>query len=441
MKNKQFKILSLIILCFILLQLNIPPVEASTSYIEMDFDTEVGEGANHIGTNNPSHDMRIWHWSGGYWGNDHFRIEDDEMDMLASGELSHDALDVTYTLKEDLPDRVITFLNNGGSWDDIEIVFSMKRNDVVWYDIFREKPQWRINGNQIETIIKPKFVVDTIDIIYDSPQMALRMPQIYEPYGQQVYSVFTPGGSHLGASWDIEYKDIISHHGELRKDKNYEHKRWNGGSDGTKDGSQMKIGHGTFSGGGAIAYEFWFQIKAEFYIKDTNEAETHFMYSTFNNYTIDRTAEKNKHTFWMLSPYGNNGDEEFVVEIRSYMFAPEGWLDKVTYDIEHIKFDKDTFINFLEFKAEGTPIDATIYRKGIEREDLADRFKEQFFRGYTREYKGETYYYYDFYNSHGDGEKYPTKKGLRNVPSDNLNDYLNQFNMDIDEYQYMIMNP
>uniref|UniRef100_UPI00054DD62D hypothetical protein n=1 Tax=Alkaliphilus transvaalensis TaxID=114628 RepID=UPI00054DD62D len=159
-----------------------------------------------------------------------------------------------------------------------------------------------------------------------------------------------------------------------------------------------------------------------------------------NNYTINRQAPKNLHTFWMY--YNSDSTDHFIVEIRSQKLTSEGWLEREIHPLREIIFDSNRKLNIIGFNSDGTPIDVTVWRKGKERTDLSDTFKNQFFRGYTREQNGSIYYYYQHYQSTADGELYPTSQLLNYVPNENILDYLSRFGLhNLDDYEHRIMNP
>ncbi len=169
-----------------------------------------------------------------------------------------------------------------------------------------------------------------------------------------------------------------------------------------------------------------------------------YLFSTFNDYTINRTANTKNHTFWMLAPeYPSGVTDEFLVEVRSHVINTDtGILERRVNPITHIEFNENQVVQTVDFIADGTPIDATIWRKGIERTDLSEVFKQQFFRGYTKEHNGETYYFYQYYQSAADGEMYPIKKAFENVPSANTQSFIGRYGFtNIDDYEYRVLNP
>ncbi len=169
-----------------------------------------------------------------------------------------------------------------------------------------------------------------------------------------------------------------------------------------------------------------------------------YLFSTFNDYTINRSANTKNHTFWMLAPEFPSGvTDEFLVEVRSHVVNTDTEiLERRVNPLTHIQFNENQVIQTVDFIADGTPIDATLWRKGIERTDLSEVFKEQFFRGYTKEHNGETYYFYQYYQSAADGEMYPIKKAFERVPAANTQSFIGRYGFtNIDDYVYMVLNP
>ncbi len=195
-------------------------------------------------------------------------------------------------------------------------------------------------------------------------------------------------------------------------------------------------------------YLYFVPTIIEYKVKKTIDIEAmnaiRYLFSTFNDYTINRTANTKNHTFWMLAPeYPTGVTDEFLVEVRSHVINTDtGILERRVNPITHIEFNENQVVQTVNFIADGTPIDATIWRKGIERADISEVFKQQFFRGYTKEHNGETYYFYQYYQSAADGEMYPIKKAFEKVPSANTQSFIGRYGFtNIDDYEYRVLNP
>ena len=190
-------------------------------------------------------------------------------------------------------------------------------------------------------------------------------------------------------------------------------------------------------------YLYFVPTIIEYKVKKPFDGAINYLFSTFNNYTIDRSANTSNHTFWMMAPEFPGGfTDEFVVEIRSHVINDRGAIERKVFDLTHIKFTQESMMQTINFTAGATPIDATIWRQGRERSDLTPKFKDQFFRGYTKQFNGETYYYYSFYQSTADGEMYPAKKAFERLPTTNAQDFISRYGFaNINDYEYRVLNP
>ncbi len=195
-------------------------------------------------------------------------------------------------------------------------------------------------------------------------------------------------------------------------------------------------------------YLYFVPTIIEYKVKKSIDVEAmyniRYIFSTFNDYTINRAANTKNHTFWMMSPeYPDGVTDEFLVEVRSHVINTDtGILERRVNPITHIEFNENQVIQTIDFIADGTPIDATIWRKSVERTDLNEVFKAQFFRGYTKEHNGETYYFYQYYQAAADGEMYPIKKAFIRVPAANTQSFIGRYGFtNIDDYEYWVLNP
>lgn len=191
-------------------------------------------------------------------------------------------------------------------------------------------------------------------------------------------------------------------------------------------------------------YLYFVPTIIEYKVRRPFTGDIDYLFSTFNDYTINRSAATKNHTFWMMAPEFPSGvTDEFLVEVRSHVINNStGVLERRVNPLTHIQFNENQVIQIINFIADGTPIDATIWRKGVERNDLSEVFKDQFFRGYTKEHKGEAYYFYQYYQSAADGEKYPTKKAFERVPEANIQSFISRYGFtNINDYEFRVMNP
>ncbi len=195
-------------------------------------------------------------------------------------------------------------------------------------------------------------------------------------------------------------------------------------------------------------YLYFVPTIIEYKVKKTIDIEAmnniRYLFSTFNDYTINPSADTKSHTFWMLAPeFPVGAMDEFLVEVRSHVVNTDnGILERRVNPLTHIEFNENEVVQTIDFIADGTPIDATIWRKGIERSDLTELFKQQFFRGYTKEHNSETYYFYQYYQSAADGEMYPIKRAFEKVPAANTQSFIGRYGFsNFDDYEYRVLNP
>ena|GEM_PF-5878899 len=190
-------------------------------------------------------------------------------------------------------------------------------------------------------------------------------------------------------------------------------------------------------------YLYFVPTIIEYKVRKSFTGDINYLFSTFNDYTINREADIKSHTFWMMAPEVPGGvTDEFLVEVRSHIFDGDGVLVRKVHPLTNISFNEGQVIQTIDFTAEGTPIDATIWRRGLERNDLPQAFKEQFFRGYTKQHNGGTYYFYGYYQSNADGEMYPTKRAFDKAPATNTQSFIGRYGFtNINDYEFRVLNP
>lgn len=155
-----------------------------------------------------------------------------------------------------------------------------------------------------------------------------------------------------------------------------------------------------------------------------------YTFSAFNKATVMNGVQSNQFSFWMLRPPGTKENEsaEFLIELSAYnRQGTDTHITKEIFPLQHFKLDKDNHYYTSDFKADYTPMEATIWRKGVELEGLSENFKKGYYRGYTREYNGETYFYFDDWNSIADGQMYPTKYLLEKYPVEAVRSFIGKF--------------
>ena len=229
---------------------------------------KVPDGYSEIASHTPSYSFQLWHYSGGYWGNETYGIKLMDGDV-AKGINTNGVIDHEHpvTINAELPQKVQDYLKTGGSIDDVLIKFELT-NGLRDNQIFTGTPTYSINNNQISVSFQPMFAVKTEHLV-DHPGMKVHVPIIPEGYGQMVYAMYTPGGKHLGQGTNVEPEDITDCDGNLREGKMYAY-NMAGQPSQQLPGGKIKIGSGTFANGGAVGLEYLFPIKATYYIPQDN---------------------------------------------------------------------------------------------------------------------------------------------------------------------------
>ncbi len=203
----------------------------------------ISEGYAELDSHTPSYSFQLWHYSGGYWGNETYGIKlmdaevEEGIDTKGIIKYKHPV-----TINTDLPNKVKEYLASGGSLDNMLIKFELT-NGLRDVEIFSNIPTYSINDNQITISFEPKFAVKT-EYLVDHPGMNVHVPIIPEGYGQMVYAMYTPGGKHLGQGTNVEPEDIIDCDGNLREGKMYAY-NMAGQPSQQLPGGKIKIGSGT----------------------------------------------------------------------------------------------------------------------------------------------------------------------------------------------------
>ena len=231
------------------------------------------------------------------WGT----LSDLEMQDLMDGKNP----DAFVYLNEQLPDGVLNFLNNGGSWDDIKVTFQCEDVDGNRF----ESDQLFLNGavdcwikwgTEVQLAFKPYFR-GSGDLI--SNDTAMQVNRGLYPYSHTMFSMFTKGGGHKGATMvhDVEngepkdkytsqgfdslyFDDILNTRGDLKEGKNLKNlavyctncKSYHPEGIPT---DTVRIGDGsTFNSGGAIGVSFHFPVKITFEINPQVQAKDEQIY-------------------------------------------------------------------------------------------------------------------------------------------------------------------
>lgn len=230
-----------------------------------------------IATTNANFAIELWHYSGGYWGNNQITISDslafDDPDKLA------DAVNTSVKFEIPIPAAVKAAVNNG----EKVIVQCEANEDLDYRDLFslsKASPQFSMTNDKVYFKAYPKFNFLT-GVTYSKYVAGLnkKIPFVNPAYGYNRYSIWSRTGNSLGAANNyinpkklgelgpagtIHPSQISASSGYLdsgfkvnvtdldRVTKEY-------------DSKDVSIGHGTFDNAGAVAVHFWYPMKVTFY--------------------------------------------------------------------------------------------------------------------------------------------------------------------------------
>lgn len=256
-----------------------------------------------------SYDM--WRYSGGYWKNSFNISTDAGMKELFRGERN----DIILQLNEALPEGVMNYLRNGGSWEDIKVTFQCIDETGLEFDpklVFRDGKVdgWVKWGVEMQIQFSPLFRAQNIDI-NDNTQMRIRRG-LY-PYSHTMFSMFTrtskpKNAVHLGAAMvtdkdhgednatpgyeQLYFDHILNTSGDLQGGfniKNIEYGKKASFKE-TIDTSTSRIGNGgTFDNGGAVGISFHFPVKITFEINPIKAQKPNSLY--VSEYSIVNMAD------------------------------------------------------------------------------------------------------------------------------------------------------
>lgn len=215
-----------------------------------------------------------WHHSGNYWSftwnnvKETFKINDDNMRLLANGTLDSEKITKYLIAEIELPTKIKEYLTKGGNVSDIKIDFSC--GDINSIQIFSGNCYYKIENNKLKVAFKPIFKVSDQPIYgkIQDPKMQTLIPQGKPGYSFTTYAIWTKDGKELGVGYSKEAKitgdptikdlpderfieapnDILNATGALKPGKDYFYKDKQGNIQ-KLDPAKMGIGYGTFSGG------------------------------------------------------------------------------------------------------------------------------------------------------------------------------------------------
>lgn len=282
MKNITFRgrLIALFFICTLLVNIcSIQTLAATnvwgqwqTAQIDNGMQTE-----NHITTISNSFVVELWHYSGGYWGNDYVRIYDsqvfDDADKLA------EAVNANVQFEMPLPQEVINIINSGYNVDvvlgtngiSLNETFNLNKGITFKYEdsklIFQGFPKF--NFYKENNMSYTKFVQG----------LNKQIPFVVAPYGYNRYAIWTKDGKSVGAangyfnpndpydlgsSGTVHPSQIINNKGYLQKGLNIYVDRENGTSEWMSS-NDIAIGYGTFANAGAVAIHFDYPVTLSFY--------------------------------------------------------------------------------------------------------------------------------------------------------------------------------
>jgi len=273
-----------------------PSVMASTSIQgDISFSSIDTTGYIYAGSVHPLHSFQLWHYSGGYWGNETYglRIDDSDMFILAGGEiLTEKLMQQRFKTTLDLPPQVMEYLSQAGPNGLQNVKMRFRSTGTVDPQSIFDIPKYILTytppaganpaTGTIYVEFRPKYYISREAFATPDEIPGLNV-EIWQPrsreYGYVTFSIYTRGGAHLGqGSSDyvpnpIQPGDIKNKEGHLAEGKSFT-VTTQGYQLSTYDGSQIKVGHNTFHNGGAVGLEFFFPMSVDFYIPNPTPLDT-----------------------------------------------------------------------------------------------------------------------------------------------------------------------
>lgn len=277
--------------------------------------------------------IELWHYSGGYWGNNFVKIYDnqvfDDPDELA------DAVNAVMDFEMPLPQEILDVLYDGYN---VDVVLSA--NGIPLNQIFNINKGFTFkyeNGNLIFKAY-PKFNFST-DYKYNNfvSGLSKQIPFVVAPYGYNRYAIWTKQGSSVGAAngyfnpdnpYDIGSEgiihpsQIINNMGHLQNGLNIYVDRENGTHE-WKSSNNIAVGYKTFANAGAVAVHFDYPVTLSFYrggkMPDEDEPECNHEEpnqpelpneNTENCGEVIRWTEQDSHT--ITTPCSRHGSHSYT---------------------------------------------------------------------------------------------------------------------------------
>ncbi len=219
--------------------------------------------------------VELWHYSGGYWGNDYVRIKDSQV-FDDANELAN-TINAVMEFQMPLPREIVAVLNDGYN---VDIVLSA--NGIPLNDIFHIEKGFKFQYENNNLIFQayPKFHFYT-EYRYNNfvSGLSKQIPFVVAPYGYNRYAIWTQQGSSvgaadvffnpadamdLGAAGAIHPSQIVNNKGHLQTGLNV-YVDCKNGTNNWRSSDGLSIGYHTFANAGAVAVHFDYPVTISFY--------------------------------------------------------------------------------------------------------------------------------------------------------------------------------
>lgn len=288
-KDKLKRIISVFLISTILLPMfeifTNKVFAASNKKIEITFNENIDNNFELLKSTKQHKSIEVWHYSGNYWGNSKGIIATDK-------QINNDLTNLEpavigkggYSIELDYPEEVKKAIKDGKKV--ILQVKSYGTHPIGKYINFVEdtnKHTLSTVDNKLKFKTYPKFNYEEDEltgkaISYKAFNLKTKVtiPFVRQGFGSNGYSIFARDGRrHFGASYSAWgegpksnkiHPTIINPNGTLKP--GYKIKT----TSGMKNSGDIKIGNGTFNGGGAVGLHFDYPFEFNFYIEKENKS-------------------------------------------------------------------------------------------------------------------------------------------------------------------------
>jgi len=213
----------------------------------------------------------IYHYSAGYWANSRHgqRICDSVANKAIedSGTIPYDAKIETVN---ELPQEVKGYLNEGGELSDIGMKFHVGYSQDS-REMFEGDVTYTLTENNIKMEFEPKFRVEQGTHVGKPNDVwpSVRVPGVLEGYGSMLFAMWGVegatydhyGGYGTGTDINKGLEFVVDKDGHVQPGS-YELGGGSSGSNnvpaGTYTHNEVRVGDGTFDGGGGVGLNFIF---------------------------------------------------------------------------------------------------------------------------------------------------------------------------------------